>query len=99
MKTIYDVVRIFGVGDVIRSIKPYFGEASYSIQDHNDKGFYCSYNSSILGTTHDFSSTRKYISYYDFISNDGELLFKKCNKLIQIWLWLLGKMSKIKIGE
>lgn len=83
----------FKVGDVIRTVRPYWGEPAYRLIDEDDNGFLGIWTGSKHGPAQDNDGyCRHHISWWDFAGEEESMdgPFKKCRWWTLAYLWLLG---------
>jgi len=91
MKWEEDVKREFKVGDVIRSVNPYWGEGTYTIMDVKKYGFSCAPNSSKHAPAWERHGSKYSFGFLEFINDvEDEYNYKKSSIFIRTWLWSLG---------
>ena len=83
----------FGIGDIIRCVRPYWGEPAYRIVDEEEHGFLAVWTGSKHGPSDEDTKCRNLIFWWDFDYEEDDNIdgpYEKCGWLMRCWLYLLG---------
>ena len=83
----------FKVGDIIRTVRPYWGEPAYRLVDEDKYGFLGIWSASKYGPGEKNNGyCRHHISWWDFETEEDNIdgPYKKCSVLTRVYLWVLG---------
>ena len=93
------VMASFKVGDVIRHVEPFWGEAAHVIDHESSLGFVCSSTGSIFGpsviNTSRGLKRRVTVIYWSEFESDvcSGYNYIKCPRYMMLWLWLVGQTA------
>ena len=86
------VKKMFKIGDIIRNVKPYFGEPAYRIVGEEMHGFTATWSGSKHGPAKSKDGCRTLLQWSDFESENNPIdgPYKKCRWWTLIYLWIVG---------